>query len=240
MQPPISSANAIQLSDLVFSWPGAGKPTLSIPEFHLEAGQAVFLRGKSGSGKSTLLSLLCGVLAASPGTVTVLGTDLATLSSRKRDRFRAANIGIVFQQFNLVPFLTVEANLRLAARFGQGNWGEAKERAIELLATMNLESEVFTRRADQLSVGQQQRVAIARAFLNQPRLVLADEPTSALDSDARDQFIELLLALKNQTDCAVLFASHDNSLARHFDSLVELAAINSAAVIAGEQEASCV
>jgi len=218
----------INANNLVFAWPGASDPTLSIDDFQVNAGEAVFLRGASGSGKSTLLSLLAGTLTAQTGSVQILDTDIGALSARKRDQFRAQHIGIVFQQFNLLPFLTVAGNLRLASRFAGRANRNILSRGTELLQALRLEPDLLERQADQLSVGQQQRVAIARAVINEPELLIADEPTSALDSDARDNFINLLINFRQLTGCTIVFASHDRQLARFFDRSIELADINKA------------
>ncbi|MCY4263586.1 MAG: ATP-binding cassette domain-containing protein [Gammaproteobacteria bacterium] len=217
---------AISIANLEYTWPGAEHPTLYLPKLQVDCGESVFLRGASGSGKSTLLSLLAGILAAPPGSVSILETDMASLSARRRDSFRANHIGIVFQQFNLIPFLTVGQNLRLAARFTGRSGQPVEQRSVELLESLQLSPSLLLRQADQLSVGQQQRVAIARAFINQPEIILADEPTSALDADAKDHFVQLLLSIRETTGCAVVFASHDNSLAGHFETVVALADIN--------------
>ncbi len=218
--------NAISITNLEFTWPGAEHPTLDVPKFDVACGESVFLRGASGSGKSTLLSLLAGILAAPADSVRILDTDLASLSARKRDRFRAEHIGIVFQQFNLIPFLTVGQNLKLAARFTGKSGQEVEKRSVELVEALQLHPDLLQRPADQLSVGQQQRVAIARAFINSPEIILADEPTSALDADAKDHFVRLLLSIRESTGCAVVFASHDNSLADMFETKAALADIN--------------
>lgn len=224
---------AISIQNLQYSWPGADAPTLQVPEFSIEAGQSVFLQGASGSGKSTLLGLLAGTLVASSGAIEILGTNLSSLAARQRDRFRAEHIGIVFQQFNLIPFLTVLGNLRLAARFAGRASDFSEDRAVRILKSLNLEPSLKNRRADQLSVGQQQRVAIARAIINEPEILLADEPTSALDANARDQFIRLLLDIREMTACTMLFASHDESLGAAFDRKISLAQINTVQEVAG-------
>lgn len=222
---PLINANNLQ-----FTWPGAEQPTLDIADFQIQSGETVFLQGASGSGKSTLLSLLAGTLTTPTGSLEILDTDLSSLSARQRDRFRASHIGIVFQQFNLLPFLTVAGNLRLAARFAKGPGQDIETRGKQLLESLRLDSTLMERRADQLSVGQQQRVAIARAVINEPELVIADEPTSALDADARDHFIKLLMSIREISGCTIVFASHDHALADFFDRKIELAAINRAAV----------
>ena len=205
--------SAIKISNLQYVWPESNTPIIDIPALEVERSGSVFLQGASGSGKSTLLSLLAGTLKASSGTLQILGTDLTSLSSRRRDRFRAEHIGIVFQQFNLIPFLTVEGNLKLASRFVNQSVSGTEVRAKKLLESLRLDSAILERRADRLSVGQQQRVAIARAFINQPEILLADEPTSALDTEARDLFMQLLMSVREATGCTLIFASHDSSLA---------------------------
>ena len=218
--------SAIKISNLQYLWPESDDLTIDIPTLQGDRKGSVFLQGASGSGKSTLLSLLAGTLKASGGTLQVLGTDLNSLSPRQRDRFRAEHIGIVFQQFNLIPFLTVLGNLKLASRFVNQSGEATEQRARELLESLRLDPAILDRRADRLSVGQQQRVAIARAFINEPEILLADEPTSALDAEARDLFMNLLMSVREATDCTLIFASHDSSLARFFDSKLVLSEVN--------------
>lgn len=218
--------SAIKISNLQYVWPESNTPIIDIPALEIELRESVFLQGASGSGKSTLLSLLAGTLKASSGTLQILGTDLTSLSSRRRDRFRAEHIGIVFQQFNLIPFLTVEGNLKLASRFVNQSVSGTEVRAKQLLESLRLDSAILGRRADRLSVGQQQRVAIARAFINQPEILLADEPTSALDTEARDLFMQLLMSVREATGCTLIFASHDSSLASFFETKIVLKEIN--------------
>ena len=218
--------SAIKISNLQYVWPESNTPIIDIPALEVERSGSVFLQGASGSGKSTLLSLLAGTLKASSGTLQILGTDLTSLSSRRRDRFRAEHIGIVFQQFNLIPFLTVEGNLKLASRFVIQSVSGTEVRAKKLLESLRLDSAILERRADRLSVGQQQRVAIARAFINQPEILLADEPTSALDTEARDLFMQLLMSVREATGCTLIFASHDSSLASFFETKIVLKEIN--------------
>ncbi|HBW84396.1 MAG TPA: hypothetical protein DEF79_10205 [Gammaproteobacteria bacterium] len=218
----------INAQNIGYTWPKSDTPALDIAGFQIEHGRALFLRGASGSGKSTLLGLLAGTLIVQSGSLQILDTELASLSPRNRDRFRANHIGIVFQKFNLIPFLTVEGNLRLAARFSEKPPRKIREKSEHLLAALNLDSAILQRRADRLSVGQQQRVAIARALINDPELLLADEPTSALDTDTRDTFMSLLMSIRDVSNCTMIFASHDRSLAKYFDIEIELSKLNRA------------
>jgi len=218
---------AIDVSDLMFSYTGREEDAiLRIDSWQLECGQHLFLYGPSGSGKSTLLNLLSGILTPQRGSVSLLGQPFSSLSSRKRDRFRALHIGVVFQQFNLVPYLSVLDNVRLAARFGKLPAALVTTRVKTLFERLLLDSTLLDRRADTLSVGQQQRVAIARSLINGPEILIADEPTSALDSDARDNFIGLLLECAALYKSTLIFVSHDRALARHFSGSADLCLLN--------------
>ncbi|CAH0649697.1 ABC transporter ATP-binding protein [Pseudomonas juntendi] len=226
----------IDVQDLVFAWPGQA-PLLDIPAFRLQAGEALFLKGPSGSGKTTLLGLLGGVNRADQGRIRLLGQDLAALGQGARDRFRVDHTGYIFQQFNLLPFLSVRENVELPCRFSRSRaeraiqrHGSVHQAAGELLAHLGLgDPALLARRADSLSIGQQQRVAAARALIGQPELVIADEPTSALDADTREVFIRLLFDECRAAGASLLFVSHDQSLAPLFDRHLSLAELNRAA-----------
>jgi putative ABC transport system ATP-binding protein len=215
---------AISIRELRFAYPG-GPEVLLIDHWDVPAGSATFLRGPSGSGKSTLLHLICGLLTAGSGRIRVCGESVSELGPQARDRFRARHIGLVFQQFNLLPYLSVGDNLALALRFSRA--AEPLKPAL-LLERLRLPSALLTQQAGQLSVGQQQRVAIARALIHRPQVLIADEPSSALDADARDAFINLLLELAQEDNTTVLFVSHDAALAAHFDHTADLRDLNRA------------
>ncbi len=223
---PDNDAPAIQVGDLLFRFSPSAAPVLDVPAWRVARGERVFLQGDSGSGKSTLLGLLAGLLVRTRGAVSILGTDLGLLSVRQRDAFRARHIGVVFQQFNLIPYLSVLDNVLLAAQFGSSGAASARSRAIELLHQMNLESALHTRPARQLSMGQQQRVAIVRSLINMPALLLVDEPTSALDHSNRDAFLKLLLEALEATGSAMVFVSHDPTIGSYFDQHVAIAELN--------------
>ncbi|MFN6962018.1 MAG: ATP-binding cassette domain-containing protein [Rhodocyclaceae bacterium] len=225
--------SAIVLSDLVYRWPRQSIPCLDIPHFEIAAGERVFLHGPSGAGKSTLLALLGGVALPDAGSVTLLGQKLETLTRRARDRFRADHIGFIFQQFNLLPWLSAFDNVLLPCTFSRRRArqaGNARATAGQLLSHLDLAPESWHRPAAELSVGQQQRVAAARALIGQPEIVLADEPTSALDAPRQQRFIDLLLAETRAAGAALLFVSHDARLAAHFDRVLSLAEINRTAM----------
>lgn len=224
----------VAISNLRFRWAESLPLVLDIEAFTIERGERVFLHGPSGSGKTTLLSLLAAVAKPQEGELVIDGVDLIAMDGADSDRFRAEHIGLVFQQFNLLPFLSVTENVLLPCRFsqvrrlraGQGGRSLAEE-AQRLMVEMKLPASLFSSRSSmQLSVGQQQRVAVARALIGKPALVIADEPTSALDADARTSFLTLLFNEVEASGATLLFVSHDASLAAQFDRRVDLAQIN--------------
>ena len=220
---------------LRFTWPGAKTPCIDIDALRITAGESVFLHGPSGCGKSTLLSLLAGVLVADEGRVTLLGHDWSKLSGTQRDRCRVAHVGYIFQQFNLLPYLSVLDNVLLPCRFSArreaqaARNGSSRDEAEHLLDQMGLDRSLWKRQALQLSVGQQQRVAAARALIGQPEVVIADEPTSALDEDRREAFLDVLLTACAVNHSALVFVSHDQRIAPRFARHVLLPEINRAA-----------
>lgn len=235
----------IHINNLRFTYPEHSSPILDIPSWQLEQGQGVFVYGPSGSGKSTLLNLLSGILLAQEGTLEVLGQELKSLSSAERDSFRAKRLGVIFQQFNLIPYLSVLENILLALNFANQERGlarffgkQTKSEKVQtssltnqintLLERLSLSTNLLERPAAQLSLGQQQRVAIVRALIHQPDILIADEPSSALDSDNRDEFIELFLQLAKENQSSVVFVSHDKALAPYFDNQVDLNVLNQA------------
>lgn len=235
---PPAAAPVLELRDLRFRWPGATRDLLRIDHFALAAGERVLLRGASGGGKSTLLALAAGVLVADAGRVALLGEDWRALGAGARDRRRADHIGVVFQQFNLLPYLSVLDNVRLAGSFSRTRRAQAVAGAEALLAALELDESLWRRPAHALSVGQQQRVAAARALYGRPALVIADEPTSALDEARRDAFMALLVRECSSAGSALLFVSHDARLASHFERVVDLPALNRAAAADVASEAA--
>ena len=226
MTPPAASP-AVELRDVVFRWQDGDAFVLELPELVLAAGERLFVHGPSGSGKSTLLNLIGGVVQPAQGDVRLLGQPLATLGTAARDAFRAAHTGFIFQQFNLIPYLSVLDNVLLPCRFSQrraARAGDETQEARRLLTALDIAAELWTRPANRLSVGQQQRVAAARALLGKPEIIIADEPTSALDAGRQAAFLDLLLAEARAAGSSVLFVSHDLALADHFERTLELAA----------------
>lgn len=235
-EPAPDAAAVVRLSDVEFAWPGAARPLLRIADFRVALGERVFLRGPSGSGKSTLLNLMAGVLVARSGRVELLGHALESAPPSGRDRLRADHVGFVFQLFNLIPYLTVVQNVTLPCLFSArrrdrsiGAAGSVEAEARRLLGRLGLsDPQLLARPVTALSVGQQQRVAVARALIGSPELVIADEATSALDSDARAAFIDLLLRECDGSGAAVVFVSHDASLAPAFHRVLHMDELNRA------------
>jgi putative ABC transport system ATP-binding protein len=223
----------LTLHDVRYAWPG-GADCLAIEHLALQAGRTHFLHGPSGCGKSTLLGLMAGVLLARTGRVELLGQDWAALPAGRRDARRADHVGVIFQQFNLLPYLSVLDNVLLPTRFSalraRRCGGPPAAAAAALLQRVGLPAALHARRADALSVGQQQRVAAARALIGQPELVIADEPTSALDAARRDDFMVLLREACAAAGSTLVFVSHDERLAAGFDERIDLPVLNRAAV----------
>ena len=226
----------IRIEQLRFAWPGERADCLALEHLEVPAGKLLFLHGPSGSGKSTLLGLVAGVLLPRQGKVELLGVDWGTLAPSRRDARRADHVGYIFQQFNLLPYLSALDNVLLPCRFSsrrraraQLHAGSAHAAAAELLQRVGLAQSTWGRPAALLSVGQQQRVAAARAMIGSPEVMIADEPTSALDTELRESFLELLLGACRATGSTLIFVSHDRQLATRFDMQVSLAQLNHAA-----------
>ena len=219
------AAPALAMSGVTFAWPGRGGFRLTCPAFEIAPRESVLLLGASGSGKSTLLSIICGIVVAQAGRVTVCGTDLGTLGAGARDRFRAERIGVIFQQFNLLPYACVSDNILLPLLFAperRARAGDPRREAARLCAALGLPEDVADMPAGRLSVGQQQRVAVARALIGAPPLVVADEPTSALDAATQDAFLRLLFAQVGSAGSSLLMVSHDERLGDRFDRVIRL------------------
>ena len=221
----MSETPSIDLKEVSFQWPGVTGFTLSVPSFSVAQGDSVLLLGESGSGKSTLLSLICGTALPKSGTVEVAGQNLEHLSGGARDRFRADHIGVVFQQFNLLPFGSVEDNILLPLRFAperRKRCQNPRDEAAKLCDALGLSRRLLPQKAAKLSVGQQQRVAVARALIGAPPLLIADEPTSALDETRQAQFLDLLFAQVRAVGGTLLMVSHDPRIASRFDRTVSM------------------
>lgn len=213
----------VRFENVVFK---RAKCTWNIPEFEISSGERLFVQGPSGIGKSTFLGLASGLLLPSMGRVLLGGQPFSELSEGRRDIARGDHFGFIFQQFNLIDYLSPLDNILLTAKFSAQRKARARdmhgseERAAEsLLDALGL-SGIGSRSTGSLSVGQQQRVAAARAFLGAPSLVLADEPTSALDADSTCLFMDELFKLATECGTSLVFVSHDNRLKSGFDTVL--------------------
>lgn len=220
--PDPTNTRVLQLTNLRKSYREADGNLLEVirlRQFELGANEQAVLVGESGQGKSTLLNLIAGILLPDEGEIIVNGTNLATLSEAARDRFRAANIGYVFQSFNLLQGFTALENVLLGQMFGVSNGGA--DRAAQLLKGVGLEHRLH-HKPRALSVGEQQRVAIARALVNAPSLVLADEPTGSLDSKNGAAVLELLRKICADGQHTLLLVTHDPQVMKSFEKVVRL------------------
>jgi putative ABC transport system ATP-binding protein len=213
---------SIKLEDVHVTLPSRAGPVdiLRGIDLTVAAGDAIAVVGPSGSGKSTLLMVIAGLECATGGRVQVMGTDYATLDEDGLARLRAANIGIVFQSFHLVPTMTAIENVALPLEFlDQDDAFSTAHAALGEVGLSHRESHF----PGQLSGGEQQRVAIARALSPRPSLILADEPTGNLDLATGAQVMDLLFTLKERTEATLLLITHDRSLAKRCDRIVSLA-----------------
>lgn len=205
-----------------FAMPGGEErvDVLDIPEFRLDAGAHCALEGHSGSGKSTLLNVISGIQRADSGRVVICGTDIGSLPEPVRDRVRADRLGLVFQQFNLLPGFTALENVLVAMAFGSGRTDRA--RATDLLSAVGLGHRLHHKPAE-LSVGQQQRVAVARALVSRPRIVFADEPTGNLDSKSGAEILGFMQRAVKEFGQTIVMVTHDPVAASYADRVLFLA-----------------
>lgn len=210
----------LRLQNVTKTYPKSDTAVLQGVSFDMAAGEILALTGESGSGKSTLLHLAGGLDSADSGSVAINGTDLTRLDDSGRACLRRGTVGVIFQQFNLIPSLTVAANIgfqaRLAHRFDP-------DLAEALAARLGLQDHLH-KYPEQLSGGQQQRVAIARTLLPKPALVLADEPTGNLDEATADAVFDLLCELVRETGAGLVLVTHSQRLAARLDRRLHLRA----------------
>ena len=219
------NAETISIDSVRFYWSKENDFKIFVPELNIKKGERVLLLGESGSGKTTLLSLICGLLSPISGDIYISEKKINSLSAKQRDKFRSDNIGIIFQQFNLLPYASVIDNIILPLYFSKlraDRIKNQKEVAINLCKLLRLPDSIKSMQASSLSVGQQQRVAVARALIGNPSLVIADEPTSSLDSDAKNIFLDLMFAQLEKNNSTLLMASHDTSLSSYFDQVIDI------------------
>ncbi|HEY1599181.1 MAG TPA: ABC transporter ATP-binding protein [Pirellulales bacterium] len=222
----------LQVKDLKKSFPqpdGTRLPILDIPEFSVAAGEQMALMGRSGCGKTTLLHIIAGISRPDSGLVQLGGCDIHRLSEHGRDRFRADNIGYVFQTFNLLPGFSALENVLLGMSFTGGRVDEPRARL--LLSHVGL-AHRLTHKPAMLSVGEQQRVAVARAMANRPKLLLADEPTANVDTRHQQQVIDLIRTSCTEENVALVLVTHTPEVSEQFARVDHLDQLNQAVVTA--------
>ncbi|MFW2366883.1 MAG: ABC transporter ATP-binding protein [Desulforhopalus sp.] len=231
---PQDHSTTVDVNNVHFSWSKETSPTLTIRRFTVKQGEKLFLEGPSGCGKSTFLSLLAGINKVAAGTVSILGNQLENMNGAERDSFRADHIGLIFQMFNLLSYLSVIENVTLPCMFSKHrkkraleNSENIKTEAMRILTRLELSDPAIVKRpVMELSVGQQQRVAAARALMGRPELIICDEPTSSLDQVNRESFLKLLFEECEKSGSSLIFASHDTLLAPQFDRAITFDEIN--------------
>lgn len=221
--PAAAPTPAVLLTGVDKSFGEGDSRTLVLKHTHFEArrGELLMLVGPSGCGKTTLLSILAGTLEPDAGQVHVLGHDLHALRSAAITRFRAQHIGFIFQQFNLIPTLSVAENVSVPLLIRGHRPSRAEQAAREMLALVGIGEKAGEPPA-KLSGGQQQRVAIARALVHQPPLLVCDEPTSALDSENGHNVMEILRHIARQVDRTVIVVTHDPRIYHFADRMAEM------------------
>ena len=218
----------IQLENVRFAWK-EGESLIRIPELEISRGEKVMLRGESGCGKTTLLSLISGIQTVDSGLLKVDGVELKTLKLSQRDKFRGDHIGYIFQQFNLIPWLSIEKNILCSITFStlkkEREKDDLNQRVDRLMGELKLTS-FKGKPVRELSLGQQQRVALARALVGHPPLIIADEPTSSLDIGNRSSFIDLLVEECEKDNSTLIVVSHDSHIDDQFDRIIDFSELN--------------
>jgi putative ABC transport system ATP-binding protein len=194
---------------------------LSDVSFNIDKGEWISIMGPSGSGKTTLLNIIGALDAHYQGSVRIGDQELRGLSDKKLSRFRGQTLGFIFQQFNLLPHLSVLENVQVPGFFNSIAGNQSRERATGLLERMSL-SDKLKSRPTELSGGQQQRVAIARALFNRANLLLCDEPTGALDKASGDSIMELFTSLNRDEQLTLIVVTHEEHIGRMGERIIQL------------------
>lgn len=215
----------LKLENLGYSYDSGKTPVLEDLNFEFENGKLYAVTGRSGAGKTTLLSLLSGLATATSGKIMYLDSDVSKID---RYRYRSRNVGVVFQNFNLLPHLNALENVLLSMDIAGQKGGSKKEKALELLAKVDITGPLAKRRVLKLSGGEQQRVAIARALSFDPQILLADEPTGNLDLDTQDQVISIFSNLAHEENKCVIIVTHSPQVAQSADVVYQLKTIRAA------------
>lgn len=225
------SKNLISVENLNYSLGDNTKFSLKINKFILKKSDSFLIYGDSGLGKSTFLNLLSGTLRPQEGTINILGTNIVDSSSAVKDKIRGDHFGIVFQTFNLLPYITVKNNILLGKAYSNRKQLLSSNDEVKILMdklSLNYK-DLVDRKAYELSIGQQQRVAVARALIGKPEIIIADEPTSALDQDNQKEFINLLFKSLDENEQGLIMVSHNKKLSKKFKivkNITEICEVN--------------
>ena len=217
---PPNGVSAIGVSKAFGEGPSR-TPVLRGADLAARHGELLLLVGPSGCGKTTLLSIIAGTMNADAGQVEVMGQRLDGMPNAEVTRFRARHIGFIFQQFNLIPTLSITENVSVPLLIQGQRPARAEQRARQMLGQVGL-GDKLNLRPGKLSGGQQQRVAIARALVHEPCLLICDEPTSALDSENGRQVMDLLRSIARDPKRCVIIVTHDNRTFRYADRMAEM------------------
>jgi putative ABC transport system ATP-binding protein len=188
---------------------------------NIPLGKINFIVGPSGCGKTTLISIIAGILNQDSGKVKLLDRDQKDLTEKTKSSFRKENIGFIFQQFNLVPTISVIENVAIPLLIQGKGFSEALKRASEILNKVGLKEKEKSLPKN-LSGGQQQRVAIARALINEPKIIICDEPTASLDGQTGTTIMEMLSSIAKETATTVIIVTHDNRIYNYADRIIEM------------------
>ena len=215
----------VKIESLRFQWSKNNNFKIFVPKLEVGRGKKVLFLGESGSGKTTLLSLICGFLEPLSGSILINDKIISDLTSTNKDAYRSDNIGIIFQQFNLLPYANVIDNIILPLYFSKQRSKKVENKinaAMDLCDQLRLPESILNQKASNLSVGQQQRVAVARALIGSPSIIVADEPTSSLDTEAQELFLDLMFDQISKNSSTLLMVSHDKSLTNYFDQVIDI------------------
>ena len=215
----------VKIESLRFQWSKNNNFKIFVPKLEVGRGKKVLFLGESGSGKTTLLSLICGFLEPLSGSISINDKIISNLTSTNKDAYRSDNIGIIFQQFNLLPYANVIDNIILPLYFSKQRSKKVENKinaAMDLCDQLRLPESILNQKASNLSVGQQQRVAVARALIGSPSIIIADEPTSSLDTEAQELFLDLMFDQISKNSSTLLMVSHDKSLTNYFDQVIDI------------------
>ena len=215
----------VKIESLRFQWSKNNNFKIFVPKLEVGRGKKVLFLGESGSGKTTLLSLICGFLEPFSGSISINDKIISNLTSINKDTYRSDNIGIIFQQFNLLPYANVVDNIILPLYFSKQRSKKVENKinaAMNLCDQLRLPESILNQKASNLSVGQQQRVAVARALIGSPSIIVADEPTSSLDTESQELFLDLMFDQISKNSSTLLMVSHDKSLTNYFDQVIDI------------------